>query len=282
MMTRTADPGGFPLVSVIIPSYNSEALLPRTLQSVYEQTYSRIEVVVVDNFSTDETTSIVEQFGAKLFSSGGERSAQSNFGVAASSGDLVFRVDSDFLLSPEVISECVEIICRGFDAVVVHNSPDPSLGLLSRVRKFEIDMYKGDIRHSAARFFKREVFLGLGGYNTELIAGEDYDLQRRLNEAGFRTGFAEAEAVHLGEPSSLLDACRKFVFYGKDLTRFVDEHGANSARYLSPIRPEFIRHWRKFAVSPFLALGFFGYSILKWSCGGFGFFVARVFPDTVK
>ncbi|MEZ5173280.1 MAG: glycosyltransferase family A protein [Bacteroidia bacterium] len=60
-----SDPDGHLLVSVIIPSYNAADFLPFSVESVFAQTYRNIEVVVVDDGSTDHSISVLEQLAAK-------------------------------------------------------------------------------------------------------------------------------------------------------------------------------------------------------------------------
>src|SRR5689334_8479224 len=142
-----------PKVSVIVPTYNSSATLIACLDSIKNQSYSGdIELIVVDNNSTDETKAIAKKYTDQVFNKGPERSAQVNYGVEKAGGEYVYKVDSDFILDEDVITQCVEEVSRGFDAIVVHNSPDVRVSWIARIRKFEVDMYKYDLVHSSARF----------------------------------------------------------------------------------------------------------------------------------
>ena len=129
-----------PCVSIIIPTKNSSKHIKRCLESITNQTYKNIEIIVVDNFSSDSTISIAKEFTSKIYLHGPERSAQVNFGVLKSTGQYVYKVDSDFLLDPNVVFECVNKIEEGFDAIVVHNTPDITVSWIAKIRKFETDM----------------------------------------------------------------------------------------------------------------------------------------------
>src|SRR3989338_2417124 len=124
-----------PLVSVIVPTKNSEKFLEKCLTSIKNQTYKKIELIVVDNNSTDKTKKIAEKFTNKTFIHGPERSSQRNYGAKKSSGKYLYFVDSDFLLDENVISQCLKEITN-HDAIVVHNTPDENAGRLARIRKF--------------------------------------------------------------------------------------------------------------------------------------------------
>src|SRR5258706_2134155 len=137
-----------PLVSVIVPTKDSAEFLGACLASITSQTYKPIELIVVDNHSTDDTQKIAKQFTPRVFTHGPERSAQVNFGVTKAKGDYVYKVDSDFVLDAHVIEQAVDKAQESFDAVVVHNSPDTRVSWIARIRKFEVDMYKYDLTHS--------------------------------------------------------------------------------------------------------------------------------------
>lgn len=269
------DCGSAPLVSVVVPTMNSSRWLSRCLGSIRAQTYRNIELIVVDGGSNDDTVAVASVLADRvLVRSGGERCVQVNFGVAQSSGDFVYKVDSDFELAPGVIEECVARAADGCDAVVVHNSPAVDVSWIARLREFEVNMYKYDLTHSSARFVRRDVFAALGGFNEDLVAGEDYDFQNRLNRAGYVTGFADAEAIHLGEPERLLPHLRKYFNYGASFVAYRRMNPGESATQLKFMRPVFIRNWSTFAKHPLTAAAFLGYNVMKYASGGAGYLLA--------
>lgn len=261
------------LVSIIVPTRNSARFLAACLDSVVNQTYKFIELIVVDNESSDETVAIAKLYTASVYHVGPERSAQVNYGVLAARGEYVYKVDSDFVLAPDVVASCVVEISRGFDAIVVHNSPDVTVGWIARLRKFEVDMYKYDLAHSSARFVRKSVFLAVAGFDANITAGEDYDFQNRLNASGFRTGFVEPEALHLGEPRSFFNHMRKYYQYGGDFVRFADRNGWSQLRF---VRRTYLRSWRKFLQHPFIGAAFIGYNACKYAAGGAGYVSVRL------
>ncbi len=271
-----------PLVSVIVPTKNSSQTLGACLESIKNQTYKNIELIVVDNFSTDDTQKIAKTYTNLVYSEGPERSAQVNFGVTKATGEYVYKIDSDFVLDPKVVEECVEEIQKGFDAIVVHNSPDVRVSWIARIRKFEVDMYKYDITHSSARFVKKEVYEKIGGFNSAITAGEDYDFQNKLNRGGFKTGFIEAEALHLGEPTHFWMHMHKYYLYGKDFVNYQQENKEESSKQLGFFRGVYIKNWKKFLLHPLKAIGFIIYNICKYSFGGLGYLTSRKTINTVN
>jgi teichuronic acid biosynthesis glycosyltransferase TuaG len=96
-----------PLVSVVIPAYNSARYIAESIRSVQEQIYSNWELVVVDDGSTDETAGIVRDFSRTdarvkyVFQENGGQASARNTGIRDSRGDLIAFLDSDDLWFPE-------------------------------------------------------------------------------------------------------------------------------------------------------------------------------------
>ena len=266
-----------PLVSVIVPTRNSEATIGRCLESIIKQNYSNVEIIVVDNYSDDRTRQIAEKYGAKIYLKGPERGAQVNFGVKKALGRYVYRVDSDFVLHPDIIREAVEMCERyGYDAVVVHNTSDPTVSFWAKVRKVERDCYKNDELNVAARFWRKEAFLIVGGFDETLVAGEDYDLHNRLLKSGFRIGRIRAEEIHIGEPKTLAEIFRKHYYYGKNIGRFIKKSPKKALRQLSPLRASYVKGFPKFFRDPMLMMGFIIYQFVRYTATIIGMALARL------
>jgi glycosyltransferase involved in cell wall biosynthesis len=267
-----------PLVSVVVPTYNSEKTLAVCLESIRKQTYKNIEIIVVDKSSSDRTVEIAERFGCKVYViNARERSEQMNYGVRKASGKYIYIVGSDFVVEPEVVEEAVRK-CEDeeYDAICVHNTSDPTVSFWARIRKFERDCYRDDELNVAARFLRREVFEAIGGFNEALVACEDYDFHNRLLEKGFRVGRIKAQEIHIGEPKSLWEVAKKNYYYGKTIGEFIKANPQKGVKQLSPIRPAFIRHWKEFAKHPTLALGFVIYQVIRYFSAGLGYLASKV------
>ena len=93
------------LISVIIPTWNAAGYLPETLDSVLAQTYEPIEVIVVDDGSTDDTAAVVARYGERIryiaqANSGGPARPR-NVAIAAALGDLIAMFDADDIMEKE-------------------------------------------------------------------------------------------------------------------------------------------------------------------------------------
>ena len=280
------------LVSIIIPTKNSEKFLEKCLDSIKDQIYQNIEIIVVDNNSTDRTKEIARKYTNKVFEINDyfktlkhnnfktkiklERSVQVNFGVENAIGEFVYKVDSDFILDKEVIAQCVKKANQGFKAVVVHNTPDVSVSWIAKVRKFEVDMYKYDITHSSARFVRKEVFQKISGFNENITAGEDYDFQNKLNRGYFKTGFIDAEALHLGEPTSFWKHMKKYYNYGKDFVKYKEKNKSESKKQLGFFRSVYLKNWKKFIKNPVMGVLFIFYNFFKYLFTGVGYLMGKI------
>ena len=105
-----------PLVSVIIPAFNAQDFIAETSDSVLTQSYPNIEVIVIDDGSTDQTTQIVQSFGSKVRyfyqENSGGCSVPRNNGIKKSSGELICFMDADDLMTPDRIAKQADFMKR--------------------------------------------------------------------------------------------------------------------------------------------------------------------------
>lgn len=104
-----------PLVSVILPVYNRAIPVVRAINSVLAQTYPRLELIVVDDGSTDDTRTVVQKFGSQLTLISQEHAgvyAARNNGLRHASGDLMAFIDSDDAWFPEKLAHQVPLMLR--------------------------------------------------------------------------------------------------------------------------------------------------------------------------
>ncbi|MBD3942023.1 glycosyltransferase [Microbacterium sp. NEAU-LLC] len=108
-----------PRVSIVVPVYNAERYLPACVSSILEQDYTNIEVLLVDDGSTDRSGAICDEFAASdervvvLHRENGGIAAAQNTGLDAATGELVTFCDNDDLMSPRMIGRLVHILVEG-------------------------------------------------------------------------------------------------------------------------------------------------------------------------
>ena len=113
----------FPLVSIVIPCYNTEQYIEEAVNSALCQTYSNFEVIVVDDGSTDKSYNILCSFGDRIRivqQKNGGLSAARNAGILAAKGDYIMFVDADDILSPKAVESKMKIMLS-----------DPEIGLVT-------------------------------------------------------------------------------------------------------------------------------------------------------
>lgn len=193
------------LISVVIPAYNAEPFLDETIDSVLNQTYENIEVIVVNDGSKDHTPDLAQAWcdrdnRVRLISvpNGGVAAAR-NRGIEEAKGDYVAPLDSDDLWHPEKLARQAKILAsdRGISFVYAHTRyiDAESRVFMTAVRaQLEGRAYLRHIAHNAVGhgsglLFRREDALRVGCYDQRLHkvypqGAEDYLFQLRLAQIG--------------------------------------------------------------------------------------------------
>lgn len=211
------------LVSIVITTKNEEKHIENCLKSIKAQTYSNIEIIVVDNNSTDKTKQIARKYTDLVFNKGPERSAQRNFGMMeVAQGKYVMYVDADMILSPTLIEDCVYKMENDQGLVALH-IPEIVLGnsFWSKVRRFERRFYDGTVI-DCVRFIKKDVFIKVGGFDLSMTGPEDWDLDKKIRKLG-------KVKVLTREPMDI-DILRNWSLYN-----FIKEKGISPENYGSVI-----------------------------------------------
>lgn len=267
-------------VTVIVPTKNSSATLDDCLNSIKNQTYPAIELIVVDNFSDDETLNIAKRYTSHFYSKGPERSYQRNFAVSKAKGTYVCIIDSDMNLEPEVIEQCVDLMATNKKTVGV-TIPEKSFGegFWAQCKELERSFYVGVPYMEAARFFYRKDFLDIGGYDVAMVSGEDWDLSQRIESRG-KLARTSAYIHHDEGHISLLKTIKKKLYYAKLFASYTENSGSQEkvgqqtnlfGRYKL-----FFSHPKKLFHNPILGLGMLFMKTCEFGFGGIGYLMAKV------
>ena len=253
-------------VSVVISTYNSQDIIEECLLNLAKchHVYPDMEIIVVDNYSTDKTAKIAWELADVVYFKGSERTAQANYGVKMSTGEVIYLTGSDMTRDFTFILEGVMRIQEGYDAIYMSVLTDSRVNhFWGRVKALERETYIGTFIESA-RFFKKDVWEELGGFDENMIGLEE-DFQHRLDYHGYRTGRIHAREYHLHEDDSLKKIFRKAFYYGKFMRSYLKSHPKRGYKQLSPFRPNLC----KFLKHPILLGGFIIYKIVQYA-GGVG------------
>jgi glycosyltransferase involved in cell wall biosynthesis len=268
------------VVSVIVPTRNSERTLGACLSSIQAQTCERLELIVVDNHSVDATRAIAERLADRVEVCGPERTVQRNRGATIATGDYLLFADSDMRLEPDVVSDCLAAL-GDYPAVII---PEVSIGegYWAHCRALERSCYVGEDSIEAARFFTRAAFMAVGGYDEDLVAGEDWDLNSRV--AGGRSLPRSKSLITHDEGRLRLFAhLAKKWYYGESLTLYLRKHPRDRGRANIVFRSVYFRNWRRLVRHPLLTLGMFFLKACELAAVSAGMLVGlwqqRVKPD---
>ena len=212
-------PGVRPLVSFVIPVRNDVLRLQRCLASIVRNDYPRelIEIIVVDNESSDGSARAARQFSAVVLSASGTSvAALRNKGARAALGSIIAFVDSDHEIDRNWLETATDVLSAQDVAATGSpylTQPSPNWvqrqydGLRSRPLGREDVSWLGSGNFAV----KRAAFERVGGFNASLTACEDVDLCNRLRLAGFRiVADPQLRSVHFGDPRTL-----KALFFGE-------------------------------------------------------------------
>lgn len=259
-----------PLVSVIVPCKNSSQFIGECLKSIKSQTYKNIQIIVVDNNSTDNTKEITKKYTKLVFNKGPERSSQRNFGAKKSKGQYLLFIDSDMILTPKVVEECVEKINKDSKAIII---PEVSIGegFWTKCKALEKQCYIGDDDIEAARFFERKIFFNFNGYDESIAGGgEDWDLPARIKEKGDKISRVNALIKHNEGIFSLINSMKKKYYYAKTIDKYIQKHPTLAKKQLTIFRPAFFKNWRLLLKNPIYTVGLIIMKGSEFGAGGLG------------
>jgi len=205
-----------PKVSIIISTKNSADVIASCLSSIKSQTYGNIEIIVVDHpQTTDNTFQIAQQYTEKVYKYGVERCPQRNFAARQATGKYILVIDSDMELSPRVVEASVAKMENSdeLSGIVI---PEESFGqgFWADCKQLERSFYLGVDWIEAARFFRLADFRKVGGYNENLVMGEDWDLSQRMAQLG-PTGRITEFIYHNEGRINLVQTLKKKLYYAR-------------------------------------------------------------------
>ena len=187
-------------VSIIIPTYNYSQYILDAISSVFQQDYLDIEIIVVDDGSTDATRKVLQPYVRRIkyiYQENAGLSAARNTGIAASTGEFVQFLDADDILGVNTVKSQVTYLKTHpeISVAVMKNKLFKSKnikGHLEIVGSWALPMTNLDVHlcyfniaPPHAFMFKRQVIMETGQFDTRLTACEDYDYWLRAVVAGF-------------------------------------------------------------------------------------------------
>lgn len=231
-----------PWVTLVIPAYNEGPVLANCVRSLLASDYERLEIIIVDDGSTDDTADVMAGLVQRhpsvrtISQRNAGKAAALNRGIRASTGDVLFFVDADGIFAPGTVSEML----RGFDhpdvgAVCGDDRPVNLNRVQTRLLAMLSHAGTGLVRRALALVgclpiisgnigaFPREVIERVGGFD-ESTVGEDLELTWRVHRSGYRVAFQPTALVSAESPSTLRTLWRQRVRWARGLLQTTRTH----------------------------------------------------------
>lgn len=180
------------LISIIIPCYNAQEYIGKAIESALSQTYSNIEIIVVDDSSSDDSLSVVKSFSSKIriveLNRSGPGKAR-NAGVRNAKGELIAFLDADDTIDKNFVKYMVSFLAANPDASYCYSQMKVH-GAQNGVAK-TIDFDPGFLLLKSnfigiGVIIPKQIFLDVGGFDESLSAFEDWDIWLKLLSSGHK------------------------------------------------------------------------------------------------
>jgi glycosyltransferase involved in cell wall biosynthesis len=206
-------------VAVIVPAYNAEATLGDTLEALEAQEHSSVEIIIVDDGSTDSSSTIAREFAERsrhrvtmLEQENKGPAVARNRGVEATDANIIVFLDADCVPPPGWLAALTGTLADDVVGVSCGYFPANPEHLVARfvdheiARRQERSLGKEvDALATYATAYRRDAFLAVGGFSTDFrtASGEDFDMAFTLHERGGRLLFTDAAQVGHHHPADL-------------------------------------------------------------------------------
>lgn len=189
-----------PLVSVVMPAYNHAKFITEAIESVLNQTYKNFELIIIDNYSTDNTEEIVRSYSVadsriryQKFRNNGIIAASRNIGIKTAVGAYVAFIDSDDFWFPDKLEKVVhfftqfpdiDLVCHDENYISGTNKNFIKAQRYGPYKKYEDLLFKGNSLSTSAVVVRRSKLLeaGLFSEDENFVTAEDYELWLRLSK----------------------------------------------------------------------------------------------------
>ena len=213
-------------ISIVVPAFNEEKLLGATLERIkaaaksFHQRNWETEIIVCDNNSTDRTSEIGRDAGAKVvFEPINQIGRARNSGATAATGDWILFIDADSFPSAELLDEVAKVIASG---KAIAGGSTVRLDSTDFAARFFTQFWNltSRVLHWVAGSFifcEATAFREVGGFNHEFFTGEELDLSKRLK----RFARSQKKKIVIVSKYPLLTSDRKIHLYRRgELGRF--------------------------------------------------------------
>lgn len=261
-------------ITIVIPTYNSMSEnknIDRLLRSLFNQTYRNFEVIVVDNFSEDETKEVCSRYPVTFIEERSTISKAWNTGIDHAKGRFLLFIDSDMELPPSFLEDCVKVLesesvdCLRFESTYVESRKPPFINIV-RARNWERESGGAPLN---IYFYSADIIEDTRYPESEnQLVGEEYIFRAKILEKNPKIGIVETRVLHYYDPS-LAWVARRSWKYGKwfleTRKHLTSTEQLGFIRYNSVIKQESLPLLKRlFQKEPEAALPFFLYVLVKY------------------
>ena len=181
------------MISIVVPAYNEEKLLPATLDAIRWSGAVNRELIVVDNESTDKTREIAMAAGATVVDAAVHNiSHVRNIGAGGANGDVLVFLDADTIVKPGVFEQIESAMsdphCFGGSVRVEYERPFDRFWMSFFMKLWVVLAKLTTMRQGALQFCRTSLFHDLNGYDETIYVGEDIQFHWRLDKLAKRRG----------------------------------------------------------------------------------------------
>ncbi|HEY5668172.1 MAG TPA: glycosyltransferase family 2 protein [Candidatus Saccharimonadales bacterium] len=225
------------LVSVVIPAYNYGKYITETIDSVLAQQYTNIEIVVIDDGSSDNTAAVVASYGDKvryIYQENRGLSAARNAGMQQAQGDYIVFCDADDKLHPDFIARTMKALNTHSDAAFAYTQQQyfEASNDVTKFPPYNLERLKQGNFIPACVLFRSSIIRNYA-YDTHFMSWEDWDMYLTLAEHGLH-------GVLVDEPLVLY---RKHAHDKSMLDRFAEHKKRDMLRRIR------YKHWRLYGLA---------------------------------
>lgn len=230
-----------PTVSVVVPAYNEELVIENCISSILASDYPNIQLLLVDDGSSDGTLAVMRQFGQHpavtvISQKNAGKAAALNNGLERATGEVVLCVDADGVFKADTIKQMVEpfrdprvgAVCGNDSPVNLNSLQTHLLSILARVgtgfvRRALSEVNCLPIVAGNSGAFRKETLQQTGPFLDGFI-GEDLELTWRVHRAGYRVHFQPRAIIYAEVPSSLRSLWKQRVRWARGLLQTARIH----------------------------------------------------------
>ncbi|WP_457565151.1 glycosyltransferase [Caminibacter sp.] len=231
-------------VSIIVPAYNEEKVLPISLPSLIDQSYENIEIIVVDDGSKDNTYKIAKKFEFQsskkslkvLRKSNSGKANAINFGIEHSNGEIIMVVDADskleknavelmvrYFINPEIAAVAGSVYVSNRNNLITKLQALEYIEGLNMVRNGQAFLKLVNIIPGPIGMFRKNALYEVGLYDDDTFA-EDCDVTLKLIANGYKIDFESDAVAYTEAPESFIDLIKQRYRWTRGILQAIKKH----------------------------------------------------------